>query len=154
MTKLNVLIYIVVPVIASIIFISFIYLSFSQKPVEKSLPSINPSEAPTSSPFVFPPGQIDTENLNRHPTTRTPAQIITKEGQEVLDNDFKIGQLTKKLPYTGEKFTLSYDFDKNSFTVLIDQSEKEEGLKELDDFLNQNGIKDRNLLYNLSIQNE
>lgn len=76
---------------------------------------------------------------------------INKQSAPLIQHDSAVGTLLNKLPYKGTNFSMSYDFDTNSFVVIINKFNQDEGNKEFDTFLKNNGVMDRSWIKNLNL---
>lgn len=103
-----------------------------------------PAKTPQPSPVDYLNG----------PQENTPYQEISKEDQEILDQDSLIGDLILKLPYEGQYFTFSYSFETNSFTLAFDQDNEDRANTEFDNFLKSNNIQDRSWFNDLRIESK
>ncbi len=67
-----------------------------------------------------------------------------KEGETVA-------QLIKKLPYNEADFSVQYSFEENKFIVTLNGNNTTLANEELDKFLHENGVENRDWLYNLEV---
>lgn len=105
-------------------------------PLPKSVPVFSPS--PSASPSIGPlPGHSYTYSSDEDVAQRRRGEAVA--------------QLIKKLPYNGADFSLQYSFEKNTFIVTLDKNNTPAANAEFDKFLNENGIENRDWLYNLEV---
>ncbi len=145
MNRFQMFLMIFIIILAFIVFISFIFFSNAPFPSE---PTPIPSASTTPVQRV-----IDDKSVELHPNNGV-YQTISSAAAEQIDQDTKIGQLIKKLPHRSENFSLVYDIDTNSFIAELSPTRRAQANRELDQFLEENGIMDRDWLYNLSIKQQ
>ncbi len=127
--------YILVIVVVSGIIISYIYLQFLAPSKIIKTPPLPPIYfTPTATPFITPipsPTKIEYQGIK---------QIITEEDQTKINQQLKVYELTKKLPFAGKNFNLSYDLSTNTFTATLANNVSLAN-QELDEFLKSNGVE-------------
>lgn len=138
--------YILVTGLVFIVIASFLYtqLFLNKKQLETQTPSPSPNlfdRQPSPLPPVPAQGETYQESLPK----------IREEEKEFLRESSQVGVLIQKLPFLGKNFSLTYDITTNQFLVTIGAGQEEEGHRELDQFLKENGIEDRSWLKNLKI---
>jgi hypothetical protein len=101
-------------------------------------------EAP--SPTLFINNTILPTNTN----TAVPNSIPTVIPSDYPPNTATISALIENLPYQGTYFSLSYDFSDDSFLLLLNKNNANEGEIEFANFLKQNGVLDKDWLQNLT----
>jgi hypothetical protein len=147
MSKFQIILIISVILLALIVLISFVFLSFR--------PSKGPSlEASTMPSMQSTQRTIDKDNVKLHPQQGGVYQTISSEAAQMIDRDRKIGQFIKKLPHRAENFSLIYDIDTNSFIAELSSARRAQANRELDQFLQENGIMERSWLYNFTIKQQ
>jgi hypothetical protein len=142
--------FIIIGIVAIIIFTAFYFSFFRSTSKPQPLASI-PPKVTTFSP---PPQDIDTQNLQYHPDSNIIAQTTDQASQQMIERDAAIGELISQLPYRGNFFTLEYSYETNSFTLTLSFSNQLQGNQEFDQFLKSNNIENINWLYNLKIVNQ
>ena len=129
--------------------------------------SLFPKSAPTPKPTPaasvqivhgvglyasLPPQVLDKTNLSQHPDGTHIQQTITPSDQAMINRDNTVGEFIKHLPYSGKTFRLYYDIDTNSFIVSFLKSQFSQANADFDKLLKDNGIQNRNWLYNLTVK--
>lgn len=123
-----------------LILLGLIYLVINPKkttPPPQAIPVFSPSPNPSAS--IGPlPGQSYTYS--------SEADAIKRKQGEA------ISQLIKKLPFKGSSFSLEYSFENIEFIAVLNSDNLTAANQELDQFLKDNGIADRNWFNNLTIK--
>lgn len=101
-------------------------------------------EAPSPTPFIN--NAILPTNIN----TAVPNSIPTVIPSDYPPNTATISALIENLPYQGTYFSLSYSFSDDSFLLLLNKNNTNQGEIEFENFLKQNGVLDENWLQNLT----
>lgn len=95
------------------------------------------------SPSFITPTPIEGEGGNN------AVSGFTNDNPEKNRQEFLVGKLIEKLPYSGANFSLYYDFSKNQFILYVNPSASSEGNAEFDAFLKQNGVESRSWIKDL-----
>lgn len=158
MSRKQLLVYLIAFIVSALVVISlFIASLFSEKPATQII-DISPSPAaPVRGIGSFPslpPQAVDLQNASAHPNGTYLQQTITPADQKIIQQDYLVGQLIKKLPFHSELFVLRYDIETNSFVVSFIKEKIDEANQSFDQFLKDNRIENRNWLYNLNTKNQ
>ncbi len=70
-----------------------------------------------------------------------------------INRDATVGQLVKKLPYSGQYFRFYFDYPTARFILELDSNHIDEGNKNFDAFLKENKVEERSWVQNLTIKN-
>lgn len=119
----------------------FIIFSFggSEKIQE---PNVN---FPTPTIFLISPQKTPGQEASSDDYSLTPKE----QAEEV--KKFATIELVNIVPYTGNFFTLDYDYDNAKFVLKLDKNNTRDANKELSTFLNAHKIKDLSWFENISI---
>jgi hypothetical protein len=101
-------------------------------------------EAPSPTPF------INNAILPTNTETAVPNSIPMVIPSDYPPNTATISALIENLPYQGTYFSLSYRFSDDSFLLLLNKNNTNEGEIEFENFLKQNGVLNENWLQNLT----
>lgn len=82
---------------------------------------------------------------------RKSFEEYTKELQPTIKIDREIGKLLNKLPHIGKNFRMDYSYSQNQFTVTINNTNRNTGMTEFNQFLLSNNIKEQSWIKNLQI---
>lgn len=97
--------------------------------------------SPTPTPIQIPPiTPISTSGFQYSEQYKKSVNEIRKQEEEILMRQSLVHDLIKKLPYSGQYFTASYDISTNLMTVTTKKDFENEANKELNEFLKKNGI--------------
>lgn len=69
-----------------------------------------------------------------------------------INRDAIVGQLVKKLPYSGKYFKFYFDYPTARFILELDNNHIDEGNKNFDAFLKENKIDERSWIKNIGIK--
>ncbi len=158
MSRKQLLVYLVAFILSALVVVSLFIASFFSTEPANQIIDISPS--PTSplrgvgSFPSLPPQAVDLPSASAHPNGTYLQQTITPADQKIIQQDYLIGQLIKKLPFHSELFVLRYDIETNSFVVSFIKDKLNEANQSFDQFLKDNSIENRNWLYNLNIKNQ
>lgn len=89
-------------------------------------------------------------NLNNEPYHTNSMNALPQEA-DVISKERSIGNLLRTLPYNGKHFSLSYNYEDDSFTIHTYLNNSEETDAQIEAFLKANGVADKSWLQNLSI---
>lgn len=127
-----------------IIFIMAVALSLSPTPEPQQ-----PPPQPTTRPSL--PERIPAEEPNyTGPKPGSVSQTPLPEYEEAVKINELNGLLLKKLPYTGNDFSLKYDGTMNAFIATYRQGSEQQGKSELLAFLQANDIENTDWLINFT----
>lgn len=112
----------------------------SNRPSEKKT---TPSPSPTLNPII-------NDNYDG-PKPNSNFQTYTKETKKKAAKEEKIRKFFKKVPIETEDFTLTYSYSDNSFTLNYLEKDKTNANFKFDQLLKDNGIEERDWLYNLKV---
>ncbi len=133
-------VFVLICVLGVIVFAIFGWALFREKPSQPI-----PSETP----------QVTFQRDETYNSPNRPRdgiyQTITPDGEQMLKKDALIGQLINKLPHSTNTFTLTYDFEGNKFVFSYAPELEKEANKDFDEYLKENGIENRDWLYNLTV---
>lgn len=79
---------------------------------------------------------------------------IASQEKDFLDKESKVTELLKHLPHQGKNFSLSYDFKKLQFNLVLQKGRESEGNVEFNQFLQTYRILDRSWIRNLVITSQ
>lgn len=133
------------------LFIVLSYLVLLARNSRNARPSATPS--PQASRFIPSPIASAAASFQT-PETGKDYQIITDEDKQEIDRDNAVGILIGNLPYQGQYSSLRYDIKKNNFVLIVKSNNRTAGNAEVDLFLKNNGILNRDWLYNLVTEEE
>jgi hypothetical protein len=144
---------VIIASVFTLLFLLVVIISFFFKPN---------SRTPQSTLTPTPVGLIITPTLNpelkNNPTTvetgpgyTKSLEIIDKKNQSFLSHEYLVGQLIRKLPYTGKNVSMAYDISNNEFLIAFDKTNRLSGEQELTAFLKSNKIEDQSWIRNLII---
>lgn len=85
---------------------------------------------------IYPTLSQDPENGTGLEEAKTPTDT-EKENRSYL-----VMSLVEKLPYQGQYFSLSYDFNTGTFLLVYAKNNLSQAQENLNTFLNENGVKD------------
>lgn len=103
-------------------------------PTSQTFPTITPFEPNVTARNTLPGTTTYNESFKQ----------IQQQEAKIVAQDAALGRLLEFLPHTGTNFSMKYDYNQNTFFVTIPQARRQEGEKELDAFLKQNGVQNRN----------
>lgn len=136
--------FIILAIVLIVFYIILVFAIFSQLFLKKSLIGNTVRDIPTPTKT-----EVKT-NLNKAPFY-TNSMDILPEDKTRLQKEGSIGSLIKNLPYNRKYFSLSYNYEDDSFTLYTYLNNLEETDAQLEAFLKINGIADKSLLQNLNI---
>ena len=111
-----------------------IVIAFATTPKQKTPAAKSPTVSRTSTPTA---GSAVPNNIPKKIPPNYPSHTLA------------ISALIEKLPHEGNYFSLSYDFSKDSFMLLLNTTSSATGEAEFESFLKQNGVLDESWLQNL-----
>ncbi len=136
-----------------IVILTGVSISFSSpKTNNPSIPTVAPSITPyinsqqPKTPTESSPDPVLFDNNQR------TFQKIANGEQDKYQQWQKVASLRLLLPYSGQLFTLSFDYSKGSFVLTLNRNNISEGTKEFNAFLKTNGIMDTSWLENTLTQ--
>lgn len=158
MSRKQLLVYLVAFIVSTVVVVSLFIASFFSKEPSTQIIDLSPSPtAPLRGVGSFPslpPQAVDLPAATAHPNGTYLQQTITPADQKIIQQDYLVGQLIKKLPFHSELFVLRYDIETNSFVVSFIKDKLNEANQSFDKFLKDNSIENRNWLYNLNTKNQ
>lgn len=113
--------------------------------------TVRPTHMPTPT---FPVNPINVNNptgIQQSEEYSQSQKEINQQQAEFLRREALVGQFIKKLPHQGALFSMSYSFDDNEFTVVLNRINVAGANKELDQFLLNNGVVSRTWVRNLRV---
>lgn len=140
----GVLILIVTLVIITIVLIVLALFPFKNKNDTNPNPLI---PTPTKAEVVIPtPSDLNKEAISTVTYSTQAAQLNQRP--------FLLADLILLLPHQGNLFSLTYDFEKDSFNLILNSQRAIEAREEFEGFLSQNGIEDSLWIENTSTSYE
>ncbi len=137
MKKLLLFSSIIIILIAIIIVVSFLPQG-KKGPQKEAFPT--PTLVKTNQPTPPPRGASPGVSAETDPKT-------IKQNKQA----YQVGLLLDVLPYAGINFSMSYDYNEDVFRVVFRKDNISSSEKEFNEFLQKNGIEDKNWIQSLVI---
>lgn len=144
-------------IVILVVLIGLILTSIFATPSSQSIETTL-SPTPTQTIQVSPPDIRQDPKYRNNPyrVESEPAYIksledIDAKNKEQLEKAGAVGRLLTKLPYTGNAFSLRYDYGNNIFYLTLVRDNRTQGNQEFEQFLRENDILDRSWIKNLTV---
>jgi len=91
----------------------------------------------------------------QNPRNGTGSELDLSESERLSENrGFHISNLAAILPFIGENFSMSYDFDNDEYTVYINPAQQAQGEAEFEAYLKEKGIPTSSWITTLNRTNQ